>query len=261
MTDNIVIGLRLAGANMSPGKLRSKEIAELIESIEEMTASVVVSDDPKIKKDSIVVGLKAIKEGSIGLEFAPNLVELTMPATFRITRSIADNDFGTLPSSTMTALRKLSGFSRRHQCDVEFFAQNGNVQNLATITPDTQIPNTYAFIGETTLYGVINRVGGAEPKIQFKTFDGQLLYCSTTQEIAKQAGNRLYKQVGLEGRAEWNSETLRIENFYVSAISNYEKVSPSVAFEELSRLVGDSFDEIIDVDSFVAEIRYGGAEA
>ncbi|MBC7969650.1 MAG: hypothetical protein H7Z11_05895 [Verrucomicrobia bacterium] len=134
-----------------------------------------------------------------------------------ITRSIADNDFGTLPSSTIAALRKLSGFLRRHPCDIEFFSQNGNVQNLAAITPETQILNTYPFTGETTLYGVINRVGGAKPKIQFKAFDGQLLY--TTQEIAEQAGNRLYKQVGLEGRAEWNSETLRIENFYVSAIS------------------------------------------
>ncbi|MCG8363164.1 MAG: hypothetical protein MJA27_07515 [Pseudanabaenales cyanobacterium] len=261
MAHDVTVEILLTGEGMSPGKIRSKEIAEVIESVEDMIASMVVRDHPDLKKDTIVIGLKSIRQGSVGLEFAPNLAELTLPATRRITRSIAENDFGVLPSGAISSLRKLSAFTRRHQCNAEFFTQNGRLESLAVLTPETQIPDIYPLSGETSIYGEITRVGGAEPKIQFKTLDSQIIYCSTSKAIAKKAGIKLYTKVELRGLAEWNSETFEIENFHVIDISDYEKTSPSEAFEELANLIGDSFDQIKDVDRFVSEIRYGPSEA
>ncbi|NJL40992.1 MAG: hypothetical protein HC840_27035 [Leptolyngbyaceae cyanobacterium RM2_2_4] len=257
MAHDVTVEILLTGEGMSPGKIRSKEIAEVIESVEDMIASVVVRNHPELKKETIVVGLKGIRPGSIGLEFSPNLAELTLPATRRITKAIAENDFGILPSSAINSLRKLSHFTRRHQCNAEFFTQNGRLEALAVLTPETQIPDIYPLSGETSIYGEITRVGGAEPKIQFKTLEGQIIYCSTSKVIAKKAGAKLYTKVELHGLAEWNSETFEIENFHVIDISDYEETSPSKAFEELANLIGDSFDNVDDVDRFVSEIRYG----
>jgi hypothetical protein len=261
MAHNTTVEILLTGEGMSPGKIRSKEIAEVIESVEDMIASVVVREYPELKKETIVVGLKRIREGSIGLEFSPNLIELTLPATHRITKSIKENDFGVLPSNTLNSLRKLSAFTRRYQCNAEFLEQNGRVESLAVMTPETRIPDVYPLSGETTIYGEITRVGGAEPKIQFKTFDDQVIYCSTSRIVAKKAGAKLYSKVGLYGLAEWNSETFEIENFHVIDISGYEEVPLSEAFDELTGLIGDSFDNIEDVDQFVSELRYGFSEA
>ncbi len=261
MASDTTIEVLLTGEGMSPGKVRSKEIAEIIESVEDMIASTVIRDHPELKKEAIVVGLKSIREGSIGLEFSPNLLELTLPATRLITKSIKENDFGTLPGNAIYSLKKLSAFTRRYQCNAEFFAQNGKLEPLAVLTPETKIPDIYPLSGETTIYGEITRVGGAEPKIQFKTFDDQVIYCSTNRIIAKKAGARLYTKVGLCGLAEWNSETFQIENFHVIDITNYEAVPLLDAFNELAQLIGDSFDNIKDVDSFVSEIRYGLSEA
>lgn len=260
MAHDVTVEILLTGEGMSPGKIRSKEIAEVIESVEDMIASMVIRDHPDLKKETIVIGLKSIRQGSIGLEFSPNLAELTLPATRRITRSIAENDFGILPSSAINSLRKLSAFTRRHQCNAEFFTQNGKLEALAVLTPETRIPDIYPLSGETSIYGEITRVGGAEPKIQFKTLDNQIIYCSTSKAIAKKAGAKLYTKVELRGLAEWNSETFEIENFHVIDISDYEQTSPSEAFEELANLIGDSFDNITDVDRFVSEIRYGLSE-
>jgi hypothetical protein len=205
MAHDVAIGILLTGEGMSPGKIRSKEIAEVIESIEDMIAAVVVRDHSDLKKDTIIIGLKNIQQGSIGLEFAPNLAELTLPATRRITTSIAENNFGVLPSDAISSLRRLSAFIRKHQCNAEFFTQNGSLEALAILTPETQIPDVYPLSGETSIYGEITRVGGTEPKIQFKTLSGQIIYCSTNKAIAKKAGAKLYTKVELHGLAEWNS--------------------------------------------------------
>ena len=261
MADNITVEIRLTGEGMSPGQIRSKEVAEVIDSIEDMIASVVVRDHPELKKETVVIGLKNIKQGSIGLEFALSLSELTLPATYHLAKSIADNDFGRLPNSALDSLRKLSAFTKRHRCNAEFFTQNGHSESLAILTPETKIPDTYLLSGKTSLYGEITRVGGAEkPKIQFKTVNNLIIYCSTDKTIAKKAGKRLYTKVELYGRAEWNSETFEIENFHVTDISDYEKTSPSEAFDELAELIGNSLDDL-DVDRFVSEMRYGLSEA
>lgn len=261
MAHDVTVEILLTGEGMSPGKVRSKEIAEVIDSVEEMIASMVIHDHPELKKESIIIGLKSIRPGSIGLEFSPNLIELTLPATRRITKSITENDFGALPSNAINSLRKLSAFTRRYKCNAEFFTQNGSLEALAIITPETKIPDIYPLSGETTIYGEITRVGGAEPKIQFKTLDNKIIYCSTSREIAKKAGVKLYTKVGLYGLAEWNSESFEIENFNVIDISDYEEVPLSEAFDELANLIGDSFDSIKDVGVFVSEIRYGLSEA
>lgn len=261
MAHDVTVEILLTGEGMSPGKIRSKEIAEVIESVEDMIASMVIRDHPGLKKETVVIGLKSIRQGSIGLEFSPNLAELTIPATRCITKSIAENNFGILPSGTINSLRKLSAFTRRYQCNAEFFTQNGGLEPLAVLTPETQIPDIYPFSGETTIHGEITRVGGAEPKVQFKTLDSQIIYCSTSKAIAKKAGAKLYTKVELRGLAEWNSETFEIESFHVIDISDYEQTSPSEAFEELARLIGDSFDNVEDVARLVSEIRYGLSEA
>ncbi|NEQ29724.1 MAG: hypothetical protein F6K04_01785, partial [Leptolyngbya sp. SIO4C5] len=69
MAHDVTVEILLTGEGMSPGKIRSKEIAEVIESVEDMIASMVVRDYPDLKKDNIVIGLKRIRQGSVGLEF------------------------------------------------------------------------------------------------------------------------------------------------------------------------------------------------
>jgi hypothetical protein len=58
MAHDATVQILLTGAGMLPGKIRSKEIAEIIESVEDMIASMVVHDHPDMRKESIIIGLK-----------------------------------------------------------------------------------------------------------------------------------------------------------------------------------------------------------
>ncbi|MEM9214631.1 MAG: hypothetical protein AAGD25_09820 [Cyanobacteria bacterium P01_F01_bin.150] len=260
MSHDITIKIVLSGTDMQPGNIRSKEIAEVIESIEDAIAATVISKNPEFRKEDIRIGLKRIHEGSIDLEFSPNRLELTLPATQKIAKSIRDNNFSDIPHASISSLKKISAFTRRHQCNAELATCNGMIESLAILTPDTEIPDTHSISGETTLYGEIMRVGGAEPKIQFRTLSGQIIYCSASKDVVKRAGMKLYTEVGLNGTAAWNSETLEIDTFHVTGISDYQEGSLVEAFEAFRATVQDSFDHVEDVDQLVRKTRYASPE-
>lgn len=256
------IEVRIKGSGMHPGSIRSKDLAEIIVAIEDMIASFVVQENPTLKKENIIIGLSQIENGSIGLQFEPNLADLTLPAVSIITTAINNNDFSHLPIGTINSLQEISKFSRKYDCETEFYTQNSKSKPifLSAVTPETVIPFNAPLHGETIIYGEVQRAGGSDPKVQFRTIDGILLYCETTRELARQAGSHLYMQVGLFGKATWNSKTLDIETFYIEDIIEYEETSIIDAFAELRSIVGDEIDEIEDVESWTKSLRYDVGE-
>lgn len=264
MTETTSLELRLKGKGMAPGNIRSKDIAELIEAVEEMIASQVAHENPNIKKESITIGLENISRGSLELKFKPNLTEVTTPAALNITNLVSSGQFSKLPSDTVKPLRIISSFTKRHDCTAEFYEQNGSLKLLATITPETEIPEVAPLFGETTVYGKVLRVGGANektPSIQFRTIAGKLVYCRTTKRLAKAIAKKLYEQIGLIGVAEWNPETLELQSFFIKAIDEYTDNSVEQGFDELANAYGKNFDSIDDVEGFCESVRYGSGMA
>jgi hypothetical protein len=260
MSEYTSLELHLTGQNLSPGSIRSKDLAELITAVEEMVAAQIIHEHPKIKKESISVGLENIVPGSIGLQFKPNDSLLTSSAALRITEGIKAGKFNQLPNATLQPLRIISAFAKRHHCNAEFYERNGQAKLLAVITPELEIPETVFLKGETTLYGKVLRAGGADenhPRIQVRTITGQLIYCQTTKKLAKIAAQKLYEQIGLVGTAQWDSETLEIESFFAEKIDDYEDQPITDSFDELSQRFGSQFDAIKDVAAYCDQLRYG----
>ncbi|OQX10109.1 MAG: hypothetical protein BWK80_46050, partial [Desulfobacteraceae bacterium IS3] len=197
---NQLIEIQLSD-NMSPGGVRSKDIADIISSLEDMIASVVVRDHPELLKDNIIIGLSDISKGSLILAFIPHLIPLTIPAVKEIIYSISNNIYDHLPVNTLSSLKKIIKLTQRHNCEARIRAKDGETSLQAIITPQTEITDKYHLNGETILYGEIKRVGGDEPTIYFKPVHGKPISCKTTKDLAKKAGNYLYTQVGLSGIA------------------------------------------------------------
>lgn len=260
MADKQTLEMKISGAGIKPGMMRARELGEVIGAFEDMIAAYVTQENPKLNKESIVIALTRIEAGSIGLKFSPNLEELTIPAANAVTDAINRNDYSQLPAGSINALRTIAKFTKRHNCETEFRVHNGAARLLATISPETEIPADSPFRGETTVYGEVTRVGGAAPKVQFRTLEGELLYCETSREIAKEIGSRLYSQVGLRGTAAWNARTLKIESFYIEEIIAYEETAATDAFAKLREAAGEFFDDVDDVEAYARQLRYGYTE-
>lgn len=250
-----LLEVRFTGDNMKPGLIRSKEIAQIIETIEDMVASTVVAHHPNIDKDNIIVGLETLSNQSLGLGFAANMTDFTLPAVARITQAIAEQNFTLIPPAAIKGARVIQSFLKKHQCEAQIQAP---YHKSATMTATTPIPSASYIKGETILYGEIKRVGGIVPKIQLKTINGQTIYCDVAEEeLTRQLGGRIYTQVGIQGEASWDTETMKIVSFLAKQLLPYRKTSLIEAFEALHEAIGGSFDNLKDVDKFAQDVRAG----
>jgi len=248
--------LRFIGKNIKPAGERAHDIGEVIGAFEEAIAAIVLRQHPRLKRDSIAVSLVAIGNESIGLVFEPNLDDFTFLATRKLVEAIQNKEWAVLPSGTRSALRKILRFVNKKECVAQFKVAHNDEVVSTMLAPNTIIPASVSLFGETEIFGEVKRVGGSEPKVEIKTLQGETLYCNATEAIAKQLGSRLYEQVGVYGVAEWNFETLEIEEFEITRVSDYAYVSPNDAFEKLSGSFSSYFESITDVEHWAHEVRH-----
>jgi hypothetical protein len=258
--NNGLIRIRLAGQDVAPGAVRSRDLAEIISSAEDAIASIVVRDNPELRKDEIVVGLMSIDEGSVSLQFATTLPQLVLPAYSQMAQSIQKDDYEHLPPDSINSLQNMTAFSRRRNCQLEFYADDGGRDPLAVITPQTVITPIPLMTGLTTIHGKVIRVGGRKPRLMIELPDGQSVFCEIGYELARQLGQRLYSWVGLWGTAKWRSNDLSLQEFRVEQVTQYEDTPLTQAMASLSEAAGEYFEGIEDVQRYVSELRGASEE-
>lgn len=246
------------GGDVAPGRVRSRDIAEVMTAMEEIIAVMILSKHSKIdiKKESIILGLKEIKEGSLELCFDTNDYDLSSAAANDLKQAFETGAVINLPLEVKRDFEKIIDFNKKYGSSFSANLLNGRKTQIFVLTPETKIPYIPFVRGETTLYGEITRVGGTDkPRIQFKTINGQTIYCDSDKQIAIEAGKLLYHEVALRGISEWNPEDGEIKNFTVEQILDYRPTGILNAFQKLSTDFGDAFLDIRSVENFVSDLR------
>lgn len=255
MTSETLLEIRFSGGGILPENIRAGELAEILSSIEDMLTALVTKEHPKLTKDDLLLGLVNIEGGSVHLQFSSQLPEITHPAFVKVTKSIKNRDFATLPPATIKSINNISSFVRKKNCEAEFISKNGKAKVLATITPDVNISPPGFLKGDTTLYGQIIRVGGRNPKAMIETAEGVTVYCDMeNEELARELGERLYMWVNVKGKATWDSLSLHLEDFRINEVEDFGG-SAVQAFEELTQIAGNYFKDIENVEGYVAHLR------
>lgn len=258
MNDQFII--RMAGEGMKPGLVRSREIAEVLEAIEDLVVAESIMKDASVRKDDFVVGLCEIRDQSLGLTFKTTMASLVLSVVTMTGEAINEGRIDTLTEEGIRSLETLSSFSRRHNCNAEFrFSLDG--EPIAKITPETIIPKTILVEGTTSLLAEVIRVGGKHPRVMLGLASGKTLYCDVPERIAQDLGHKLYNTVTLEGRARWNSKTLEVVEFQVYDVHEFSADRPSKILEQVSHFVGSAFSGIKNVPAYVSELRGNGGMA
>ncbi len=250
-----LLEIHFTGENISPESIRIGEIAVILDAIENVLLTVVAQKHEGLTKDILTIGLHNINPGSLGLQFTSRLPEIVTPAFEQVATSIQSGTIDNMPFESLNHFEKILSFVKKHQAQADFIVVNGKSKNLATLTPDFELPKPGHITGQTTIYGEIVRVGGVEPKVEVKLISGQTLYCPFDFELASQLGVLLYQMVGLDGDARWNTQNFEIEDFRVTGISDYRNVPLSDAFQSLSEIAGDYYSNVDDVTAYIADLR------
>ena len=150
-----VIKIRLKGEGVSPGLIRSKEIAEILESVEDMVIAEAMFAEPSLFKEDIVVGIVAIEDQSIGLKFVTTMAQFVIPAVLATAHAINNDSFESLTPNTIKSLHVISNFSKKHNCIAIIGV--GDQPEIATITPNTTIPSPTYIEGLSEIMGKVLR--------------------------------------------------------------------------------------------------------
>jgi hypothetical protein len=85
MADHL-IEFKMRGQDIQPGNLRAKDLGDFLIYVEDSIAPLVLKDNPDLSRDEIIIGLIAIRPGSVALDFSPQLPELVLK-TLKVYRS------------------------------------------------------------------------------------------------------------------------------------------------------------------------------
>ena len=259
---NGLMEIKLIGKDISPENMKVKELIEIAGSMEESILPIIKRDNPNVSMDDIIISLVNIGDGCVKYRFKSSFSKVALSAFIALSYSIANNAYQNLPAASIEPIKKISNFAKKRNCEVEFRAPVDSEHPIAKITPSTEIvvPELYYLRGETVIYGKVERVGGATPKVVIRISDKETISCDATEELAKKLGYRLYSWVGLSGTAKWNTEDYSIVEFQTEKITEYQETSLSSAMTELSSLIGKYFKDIKDVKKYVNEELRGEIE-
>ena len=220
---NELLELKFIGDDISPELIKAKDLAELITAFEDSILRIVLNKNPELIEENKIVGLVNIEKSSAKFRFKPSYPSIALSAFLALSNSITQNNYSKSPLKSVESLVKISEFSKRHNCTAEFRSKINSPQPEAIITPSTlvEVPESLFITGETTIYGKIERVGGAKPKVMIRSEDNNLIICDISEEMAQQLGHKLYKISGFVGSAKWRSDDYSFDSFNIETIIEY----------------------------------------
>lgn len=243
--------IRFHGGGINPSAVKASEVADLIQSFEKAILATVHDLYPELDLDNYAyLSFQSIKNESLGLGLAPERAQDEFKeGHLKVAHSISENNFNDLPYSAIENLKVISKFNKKHNCNCDYLY---NSEKKAELTPATVIEfNKNLLIkGETTIYGKIERVGGAEPRIVFKDHTDNKIYFEVTEDQAKQIASRLYEEIALTGVATWDKKTYRVVNFKVNEITDLNKNSLTETFSAIQEIIGKHWEEFDDIEAF-----------
>jgi hypothetical protein len=251
------LSLTIQGNELEPTSLRAREVAALITAFEDAVAAVVARRSPEIKRETVRISLVAVESGSTVLVFSPNLAALTVPAVRELAGAIQSNTFFDLPVPAVEALREIVSFVKAKNATATLRVGDSDKEMEAAITPDLNVYVTTELTGFTTLYGEVLRLGGLDPKVEFKPVNGRVLYCPASKEIVLRLREHLYQQVAAHGLAVWDALTLEVTRFDIQDFESFAAGAASESLTALREQFGSYFDQIDDVDDWVSAVRRG----
>ncbi len=256
-----IFQLRFTGGGVTPTNVPLHELAELLLAAELAITSIALHRNPSLDPESVVVGLVQIEERSLGLQFSSNAPDVVLPAFHDLAERIGGGRFSGLPGKSIRALRTIAEFTSTRNCRAQFWNSSSQNGPLAEISPgfEAQLPEPRFIRGETTVFGILERVGGVEPRARLRLPDREVVSCYVSESLARELGPHLYSEIGLRGFATWDATDHSLAYFRAEDLVPFEGGPVKATFNELRQHMGGAYDTVPDVVEFVRELRGGSA--
>ena len=160
----------------------------------------------------------------------------------------------------LSAIQELSAAAKTLGVTVEIREKDKKGNILATITPQSyeKISEGAFVTGESSVYGYLERVGGAtDMRCAMRLADqDKLLYCRVaTGELTRKLGKHIYENIRVFGVVTWVRSTWRVKTISIHSVEEPKRGSILEALGRIREAGGKAWDEVEDPDKFIAELR------
>ncbi len=252
-----LIQLKFEGDGLSPSDIRLSELARLLRRFEDYVASQVHQSEG-VPKEEVHISLNSIRHTSATYGVHAPMKDAALHAVCQFGRAVETNNFLGLDPSSRDLAKQIVSFTRRYNCRAHLVARTGKEDYVTTLTPETRVGSAKLIRGETQYYGVLERIGGAEPRFVLRVSTSEAIHGTTSIELAIELAHHLYSWVGVHGLATWDPISGDIEDFKITHVLPFKGIGIVKAMDLLKNAVGEYWDDEEDVAEAVSRIRGGG---
>jgi hypothetical protein len=237
-----ILQLRFIGDHISPGSFSAKELGHLLIDIQKSLSAIAgITEDAD---ETGLISLKEIKNESAGFHFYSNRPSAN-DACVRLINAVDKRDFTGLPRNSFEGIKHISKLAKQKKCDAELKNKTSNLTAIATIKESDNLifPENVLLKDTKDFYGEITRVGGVEPRVQFKTFSGTTHHADVSKELAQKIAKKLYQTFKMKAEVRWIASSDEFEVIKVIDVEDYKVQSNSGLFDELREALGSYSDK------------------
>ena len=132
---------------------------------------------------------------------------------------------------------------------------------FATIDGDSySILAATAFVtGESSVYGYLERVGGATDQrcgLRLPTQPRRMIYCTVeTEELVRSLGQHIYENILVSGTVTWFRRAWQVKHIRVTDFEPSKTGSILDTLERIYEAGGKVWDDVDDPEALIAEMR------
>jgi len=161
----------------------------------------------------------------------------------------------------LSPLETLSDVARSLTCSIEFKECGKDGVVFATFDSGSyaSLAATAFVVGESSVYGYLERVGGATEQrcgLRLPNQPSRMIYCTVeTEDLVRKLGTHIYENVQVSGTVTWLRKAWRVKTVHVK---DFEPSKTGSILETLDRIYeagGKVWDDVDDPDRLIAEMR------
>lgn len=251
--------IRLSNDGMSPETLPIRDLAQLLQAVHLLLLSADGDDDDGEEvegaSDTPIISLAGVEaSGSASVVFASENPE---EAARLFNRGMEQIKRRPTSAHGQRAKELFREESKRLGTVIQFYPRGAQAP-AAEVRPEDEPEVTSLVNGETTIYGRLVRIGGVRPKAVIDLDEGSRLSVNVSIGLAQKLAPYLYREVGIQGRAQWETAGWTMVHFTPDQVISFEPGEILGAFDELAEASGpEAWKGVADVVGAIAELRKG----
>lgn len=252
--------LRLVGPGVTPEVVPLRAVSDALAAIQDLASGRDPYETPKVDPEQ-GIGLIDVRRGSAVYACYSRAPDIARNNLNRVQALLSDGEGAVQDDadrvvSILKPIKSLSEVARSLNCELQVRINRRELLFSVKSNDYERLSKKLLMDGDSTVYGKIERVGGAtEMKCVLRIPDRrQLLYCTVRdREVARQLAQHLYESIVATGKATWIHSSWRIVAFSITGFTQPQMGNTKKAIERLRNAGLSAWDDVPDPEQLISE--------